>query len=189
MTTTKPTEKAGETTRFKKGQSGNPKGRPKSGPKFLDSAYDIITDKTITITRDGVPREATIEEALQIKTCQLALDGNKTAIREFLKMIAIREQALADTHKTASAIAEIKMTGDPDNAFDALLLLDIAVPDTRYADDPPDDEYRRLALEPWAVQMALNRRGLGNLSQEEKDAVGRSTVDAESLVWPRRFKS
>ena len=41
--------------RFKDGQSGNPKGRPKQRRPHV-SAFDIIFDKTLTVTRNGKAR-------------------------------------------------------------------------------------------------------------------------------------
>ena len=45
-------------TRFRKGQSGNPKGRPKKSrpPTKSGSAFDVIVDKTLTVTQGGVER-------------------------------------------------------------------------------------------------------------------------------------
>ena len=82
-------------TRFRKGQSGNPKGRPRAGKAKTSSAFDIVIDRTLTVTRGGVPREVTVEEALQHQTYRDAIAGNRPARREILKMIAKREQALA----------------------------------------------------------------------------------------------
>jgi len=181
--------KGGSSTRFKKGQSGNPKGRPRSGPKLAPSAYNIIIDRTITITKDGVAREATVEEALQIKTYQMALAGNPAAEKEVLQMIAKREAYLSrqpSSPSPSSKPAPWEIEQDPDNAFDALLLLDIASPDTRY-DNDRRNEYRRILLQPWAVQLALNRRGLNSLSKKEMDDIIRCTSDPDSLTWPRRF--
>ena len=185
MSASKQTGKGGETTRFKKGQSGNPKGRPRSGPKFAPSAYSIIIDRTLTITQDGVPREATLEEALQLKNYQLALDGNASAVKEVLKMIGTREQFLVEKRSKKPKIEPTKYEYESDNNFDALLLLDLAVPDMRYDDG---NRYRRLLLQPWAVQMALNRRGLKKPKADKMADIMRSTLDAETLVLPKRFK-
>lgn len=51
----------GGSTRFRKGQSGNPKGRPrKVRPEQASaSAFDIVLDKTLTVMQNGVERELT----------------------------------------------------------------------------------------------------------------------------------
>lgn len=84
---------AGE-TRFRKGQSGNPKGRPKARRPHI-SAFNIIFDKTLTVNQGGVERELTIDEALQLQTYQAALKGSRMAARTILKMIEKREGAIA----------------------------------------------------------------------------------------------
>ena len=82
-------------SRFRKGQSGNPKGRPKKVKPRAASAFDIVIDRTLTVTQDGIPREVTVEEALQHRTYQEAIAGSRSARREILKMIAKRELHLA----------------------------------------------------------------------------------------------
>jgi hypothetical protein len=72
--------------RFQKGQSGNPAGRPKKRRPHV-SAFDVIFDKTLTVTQNGVERELTVDEALQLQTYQAALKGSKMAVRAILKMI------------------------------------------------------------------------------------------------------
>ena len=62
-------------TRFRKGQSGNPRGRPRKQPDPQSSAFDVVIDRTLTIVQDGVPREVTVDEALQHKTYQDAIAG------------------------------------------------------------------------------------------------------------------
>src|SRR3954468_3886937 len=79
--------------RFQKGQSGNPAGGPRARRPHI-SAFDIIFDKTLTVTQNGVERELTIDEALQLQTYQAALKGSKLAVRTVLKMIEKREAAL-----------------------------------------------------------------------------------------------
>ena len=75
--------------RFEKGRSGNPSGRPKARRPDV-SAFDIIFDKTLTATQNGVERELSIDEALELQTYQAALKGNRMAVRSVLKMIEKR---------------------------------------------------------------------------------------------------
>lgn len=164
--------------RFTKGQSGNPKGRPrKIRADPAASAFDVIIDKTLTITRDGKVREVTLEEALQHKTYQEAIGGSRMARRQILRMIAKREQAIAArTPNRGSKITVLREIEDPDNADDALLLLGIA------ADNPRQgDPQRRLLLEPWAVQAALVRWRNLELKETDVTDIRRSTRNLDSV--------
>lgn len=141
---------------FRKGQSGNPKGRPRKARANPagGSAFDVIVDRTLTVVRNGIEREETVEEALQHKTYQAALAGDRPSRREVLTMIAKRDAAIAKKRpdrRSSSASLEHNVR----NADDALLILGIACEDPR--DHGPKDTYRRLLLEPWAVQAALSR--------------------------------
>jgi hypothetical protein len=174
--------------RFRKGVSGNPKGRPRAQRDPSVSAFDIVIDRTLTVTQNGEPREVTVEEALQHKTYQDAIAGNRSARREVLKMIAKREAWLAARPRKHRPI-EMSIEHDPANADEVLVLLDIAEPDPRW--DEPDcrradeEEGRtRLRLQPWAVQAALSRRGRRSLSASDVEDIKRCTRDAETLRWP-----
>ena len=169
-------------SRFRKGESGNPKGRPKSRSGPSTSAFDIVIDRTLPVMQNGKAREVTLEEALQHRTYEAAIGGDRAAQREVLKMIAVREKWLAaKAPKHRPVDVRIELT-DPDNANEALLLLGIAEPDTRRSD--PDVEYERLLLRPWAVQAALSRPGRRRLSAKEVSEIKRCTRDAETLRWP-----
>ena len=61
----------------------------------VPSAFDIVMDRTLTVMQSGKPREVTVEEALQHRTYQDAIAGNRAAQREVLKMIDRREKWLA----------------------------------------------------------------------------------------------
>ena len=170
-----------EANRFRKGTSGNPKGRPKSRRVSSISAFDIIMDRTFTVTQDGKSRELTLEEALQHRTYEEAIKGNRASQREVLKMIAKREKWLA-AKRPVSGLNLLMETEDPDNANEALLLLGIAEPDTQWND--PTDKDQRLRLKPWAVQAALSRPGRRRLSAQDVSEIKRCTRDAETLRWP-----
>ena len=51
-------------TRFQKGQSGNPRGRPAKPRRPNISAFEIVLDKRLTATVGGKERELTVEEVL-----------------------------------------------------------------------------------------------------------------------------
>ena len=141
---------------FRQGQSGNPKGRPRSERATPGSAFDIVIDKTLTVTQGGVPREVTVEEALQHRTYQDAIAGNPSARREVLKMIAAREKYLSAHQPPQPQKIEFLSECDPENAEAAMLLLGIAVPDAER--EVSRDVGPPVQLEPWAVQAALSRR-------------------------------
>ena len=157
--------------RFKPGQSGNPKGRPKSKVEHRSvSAINVIMDKTVTVNRNGKLKEIKVEEALQQRTFQDALDGDKYLAAENRK-------------KSPKAVA-LKYTGDPSNADDALLLLKVTALDPRRQDFKSDRP--QMLLEPWAVQMAMGkRRGVKKLTEKQTLEIQRCTRDSDSLKWPR----
>jgi hypothetical protein len=170
---------------FPKGRSGNPKGRPTSPRASRASAFEVIVDKILTVAHHGGAREITMEEALQQRTYQDALEGRRPAMREVLRWIKKREAWLAEHMPKASRHDFVLRTsGDPDNADTALHLLGIAAHNPDRAEWGKDRA--QLLLEPWAVQTALDRRRGGHrLTDEEREAIRRSTRDPDSLRWPR----
>lgn len=168
-------------TRFRKGQSGNPRGRPKKQAEVRASAFDVVIDRTLMIVQGGVRREVTVDEALQHKTYQEAIAGNRAARREVLKMIAKREKAITKRAPLTNSV-EIKKEGpNPSNADEALLILGIASRDPRW--DESFGKHVWLLLEPWAVKAALGRRGGSRLNQREVAEAKRCT-SANTLRWP-----
>jgi hypothetical protein len=174
------------TGRFQKGHSGNPKGRPRKQRVLPDaprSAFEIVLEKRVTA---GIDQELSVEEALQLRTYRDAVAGNRAARREVLKMIAKREQAMADrglrTQRTMPSVTS-KKSPDPRNADAAMCLLGIAAPNKSREEHDPD----AILLEPWAVQAALGRRRGGKaLTMEDIGDIERCTRAPETLRWPRR---
>ena len=170
---------------FRKGSSGNLRGRPTTSRSSQGSAFDVVVEKTLTVAHHGGTREITMEEALQQRTYRDALAGKRMAQREVLKWIMKREAWLAKHAPHASRSTTTRhISPDPDNADAALLLLEIAAPNSARADIGADRA--QLLLEPWAVQAALRRRRGGNrLTDRERDEIRRCTRDPDSLRWPR----
>jgi len=169
--------------RFQKGQSGNPAGRPQKRRPHV-SAFDIIFDRTLTVHQNGIERELTVDEALQLQTYQAALKGSKMAARAVLKMIEKREAALA---KAAPAPRQGPMKwhweADPRNADEAMLLLGITVPDPSWTRECGYGV--RMKLANWAAQAGVSRPGHRKLSSKEIESIERQTINAERLKWPR----
>lgn len=144
-----------------------------------------MVEKTLSVTRHGVAREITAEEALQQKIYQDAVAGKGMAQRQVLKWILKRE-AWLEKHAPKASLPTItgRVSPDPDNADAALLLLGIAV------DDPSRAEFGKnraqLLLEPGAVQEALRRRRGGQrLTDSERREIRRCTRHPDGLRWPR----
>jgi hypothetical protein len=170
--------------RFQKGQSGNPAGRPKARRPHV-SAFDIIFDKTLTVTQSGIERELTIDEALQLQTYQAALKGSKMAVRAVLKMIEKREAALAKK-APPQPVQAMKFGGeeDPRNADAAMLLLGITVPDPTW--EGPCKYGTRMKLATWAAQAGISRPGRRQLSDKDREDIKRQTINSDALRWPRQ---
>ena len=174
-----------KSTRFRKGVSGNPRGRPrKERPADSTSAFGVVVDKKLTIDQNGKSREVTIEEALWHKTYQNAIAGNRSAQREVLKMIKKRDAHLvARKAKKPAPRNDVKFVCPPADADEALLVLGIATRHPAHEDLGADRE--QLLLEPWSVQAALGRRrGGSKLTEREIEEIQRCTREAATLRWP-----
>jgi hypothetical protein len=73
--------------RFKPGQSGNPKGRPK-GAKSLKTIVQAQLGDKLEVKHKGKLRKVSKLEALVMKLVQDALSGNAKALHELLKLAA-----------------------------------------------------------------------------------------------------
>lgn len=167
--------------RFAKGESGNPAGRPRKRRPHV-SAFDIIFDKTLTVTQNGVERELTVDEALQIQTYQAALKGSRMAIRAVLKMIEKREVALAkQTPAPKNPMKPLGIIYDSDSADEAMRLIGITI-----FDDSEIGWWKdRPKLATWATQAALSRPGRRTLDDKTLADARRSTINPHAVRWPR----
>jgi len=173
----------GGDTRFEKGRSGNPGGRPRKRRPHV-SAFDIIFDKTLTVTQGGIERELTVDEALQLQTYQAALKGSRMAIRQVMKMIEKREVALAKLNPPKPNGVTMEVEHDADNADEAMRILGIAAID----DSEGSDGYwgKHLRLSTWTAQAGLSRPGRRRLDEKDVENIKRLTCSPERLKWPRR---
>src|ERR1700739_3385023 len=77
-------------TRFKKGQSGNPTGRPKGRVTMtdLDAALDKALSAQISVTDNGRPRKIRKLNALLTQTVNKALKGHHPSTNLIMSQLA-----------------------------------------------------------------------------------------------------
>ena len=112
-------------TRFKRGQSGNPKGRPRK-PKPPSSSLFAILDELLTVHEPESVSELPLEDAMLIKTYQRAITGGLRAGKKIVKMILEREKLRFKSRARRPPRITSQIERDPENALDALEILGIA---------------------------------------------------------------
>jgi hypothetical protein len=90
-------------SRFKKGQSGNPKGRPEGTRNFKSDVLAMLRSR-ITINKDGKPRKVTAQQAYVMRLMEKALKGDARAMSEF--------RVLAQTFNNEEMPQADNLTGD-----------------------------------------------------------------------------
>ncbi len=72
-------------SRWKPGQSGNPKGRPALSGDPAENAHKLFNEQ-IVVPLHGKPTRMTVGEAFVRQMMKAALAGNPTAIRQVLRL-------------------------------------------------------------------------------------------------------
>ena len=81
-------------SKFRKGQSGNPRGRPKN--RHREIPYDAVLGQMVTIREDGRERRITAAEAFLLQLTQKGLAGDSVAARASLEAIEAARAARGD---------------------------------------------------------------------------------------------
>lgn len=131
-------------TRFRKGQSGNPKGRPRG--KGVRSAAEKVLDRLVTATVDGERRRVPITEALVLQLAQKALGGDHRASREILRIADQIEAAKPPPEEDRTTVI-VYHSVDPKDCNPALRKLGAVV--------EVDGQYK---IAPWVVEAGLARK-------------------------------
>src|SRR5271155_2044054 len=72
-------------TRFTKGRSGNPGGRPRG--RRREAPYEAVLGQMVTIREGGIERRVTAAEAFLLQLTKRGLEGDGTAARATLAVI------------------------------------------------------------------------------------------------------
>ncbi len=92
-------------TRFKKGESGNPKGKPK-GAKNLATLLDKTINERVLVTENGRRRSISKLEAAVKQLVNKAAGGDHRSIQQLLGLVQLVEQRNEATAPVEMAIPE-----------------------------------------------------------------------------------
>lgn len=160
--------------RFKKGQSGNPKGRPRN--QHCEIPYDVVLGQKVTILEDGKKRRVTAAEAFLLQLTQKGLAGDSAASHAALETIEEARGKQIDERNKVDKITMVPIRSGADVILDKL---GIAI--KKY---PADPKRVRWELNPWIVEGALARLGDEQLSEDDQRVVWNATRTPHKVSWP-----
>ena len=161
-------------TRFKKGRSGNPRGRPKN--RRRDIPYDTLLGQMVTVREEGKERRITAAEAFILQLTKKGLEGDSASARASLTAI---ENARAARTGSGADVGTIRIQF---RTFGLCCIVEDLGIGVRL--HPTDKNRVRLMLKPWIVEAALARVGSRRLTIEEQQIVLESTRTPEKVCWP-----
>lgn len=159
-------------SRFRKGQSGNHKGRPRGRRRELP--HEAVLGQEVIIRENGRERRVTAAEAFLLQLTKLGLDGDSAAARAALTAIGdVRDTDFSNPDVLISIIVV-----NPASVSAAVELLRMGTKLDRYR------ETARMMLEPWIVEAALARLGEKHLTPKEQEIVLEATRTPTKVRWP-----
>jgi hypothetical protein len=161
------------TTRFTKGQSGNPAGRTRG--RRRGAPYEAVLGQMVTIREGGVERRVTATEAFLLQLTKRGLEGDGAAARATLAVIEeVKERPSTHQGLPSVIVRTIVVPGSVTSALEPLRM-------AKKLD--PYRETARMALEPWLVEAALARLRQ-TLSPADQRTIVKATRTPDKVRWP-----
>lgn len=98
---------------FKKGQSGNPKGRPKGAKNAATLLNEQLYGK-VTITEKGRRKQVAVVDVMFRRIIKAALEGDARAQDRLIKLLPLADSAASDAEQGAQVVR-------PDKTDEAIL--------------------------------------------------------------------
>lgn len=161
-------------TQFRKGQSGNPKGRPR-GKRTSEIPYDTVLGQMVTVREEGRERRITAAEAFILQLTQKGLAGDSAAARSSLAAIETARAKRGGDQGIETL--RIKLVG----MGIEVVLGSLGMGVKKF---PLDEERVRWEINPWVVEVALARLGNRQLTPAEQREVWDNTRTPHKVSWP-----
>ncbi|WP_298885695.1 DUF5681 domain-containing protein [uncultured Bradyrhizobium sp.] len=161
-----------KSTRFVKGQSGNPAGRPRKQRASL-APYAAVLERKVTIREGGRERQVTAAQAFLLQLLKRGLEGGGLAARTALDLIQ-----QAKTKRKFDAPLQITLLAvAPGSVSHAIERLGMATKIDPYS------ESARMELEPWIVEAALSRLPQPLTVEQQRLVIATARLP-KKVKWP-----
>ncbi len=125
-------------TRFQKGQSGNPKGRPKGRRNFATELEEVL-EAPVPVTQNGAKAHVSSRQAVLYRLRERALNGDIGPMKQLLELAERHEAAKAATQ------AERRLNRDEDEILERFIAEireggEVSAGEDGATDDPNGDD-------------------------------------------------